>query len=69
MCGMTLQEFMEREKLDDAAFGALVGKDRSVVSRWRRGLTRPDWPMLPVIEKATRGDVTAQDFVHLEAAQ
>lgn len=60
---MKLAEYLEREGLTDAAFAALVRIDRSVVSRWRRGETRPDWCSLDRISAATRGEVTPNDFV------
>ncbi len=66
---MTLQEFMTANDLDDVTFGALVGKDRSTVSRWRRGETKPSWNEFPLISRVTKGRVTANDFVVPEAAQ
>jgi transcriptional regulator with XRE-family HTH domain len=59
---MTLAEFMELEKLTDAGLAEKVGRDRSNVTRWRRGDTKPDFEALVAIEKITGGKVTALDF-------
>ncbi len=59
---MTLAEFMEIEKLTDASLAEKVGRDRSNVTRWRRGDTKPDFEALVAIEKMSGGKVTASDF-------
>jgi transcriptional regulator with XRE-family HTH domain len=59
---MTLAEFMELENLTDAGLAEKVGRDRSNVTRWRRGDTKPDFEALVAIEKITGGKVTALDF-------
>lgn len=64
---MTLAEFMETEKLTDASLAEKVGRDRSNVTRWRRGDTKPDFDALVAIEKISGGKVTALDFARAEA--
>lgn len=59
---MRLSDYMDNKALTDAAFAEMVGRDRSQVTRWRRGQTRPDWAALARIEEATAGAVTAKDF-------
>ena len=49
--------------LTDAAFGSLVGLSQSQISRIKRGKSRPSWEALAAIEKATKGKVTAADFM------
>jgi transcriptional regulator with XRE-family HTH domain len=65
---MTLAEFMEIEKLTDASLAEKVGRDRSNVTRWRRGDTKPDFEALVAIEKMSGGKVTALDFSKENAA-
>lgn len=59
---MTLAEFMENEKFTDVSLAERIGRDRSNVSRWRRGDTKPDFDALVAIEKISGGKVTASDF-------
>lgn len=54
---ITLATYMEREGIDDAAFATLIGKDRTTVSRLRRGLIRPSLELAADIEKVTGGCV------------
>ena len=64
--GMTLSEFLDQHKMTDAQFAALVDRDRSTVTRWRNGATRPDWRALDAIAEATRGKVSALDFIPVQ---
>lgn len=64
---MLLAEWMNRQRVDDEELAAMlsqagVPRDRTGVSRYRRGLRRPDWPALEAIRRITRGKVTADDF-------
>ena len=59
---MDLAEFMKTEGLSDAELAFLVGRDRSNVTRWRRGNTKPDFDALVALEKISDGKVTARDF-------
>lgn len=69
LCGMKLIDYMKDKGLTDAAFGAKVGVDRATVSRWRRGVFRPDWDIIEKIEEATGGMVTAKDFVKPQSTE
>lgn len=64
---MKLHEFMKTANLSDAALAEQVSRDRSTVTRWRNGKSRPDYDALVALAKITKGKVTAADF--LEAAQ
>lgn len=59
---MDLAEFMKTEGLSDAALANKVGVDRSNVTRWRRGDTKPGFDALVALEKLSAGKVTARDF-------
>ena len=60
---MKLSNYMELAGLLDHDFAEIVGGDRSVVSRWRRGLAKPRWDAIAVIAEATKGAVTAEDWM------
>lgn len=60
---MTLDQFLSDQGMTNHAFGALVGRDASSISRLRRGETRPDWETVRLIYDATGGAVTANDFL------
>lgn len=65
---MKLADWMETTGTTDAGLAEKVKRDRSTVTRWRRGQTRPDWEALETIQHITKGAVTAVDFVAKEAA-
>jgi DNA-binding transcriptional regulator YdaS (Cro superfamily) len=54
---------MERKKIGDADFALLIGKDRSLVNRLRRGIVRPTLDVAAEIEALTGGEVTMQAWV------
>lgn len=60
---------MERKELGDADFAALIGKDRSLVNRLRRGEVRPTLEVAARIEEVTEGDVPMQAWVEPPADQ
>lgn len=60
---MTLASYMAAHEMKDADLAALIGVDRSTVSRWRTGVSRPDWPNLEQITRVTNGAVTVFDFM------
>lgn len=62
--GMTLSEFLASQNMTDAQFAELVNRDRSTVTRWRNGQTRPDWDAIAAIGAVTDGKVSALDFVN-----
>lgn len=55
-----LATYMEREEISDADFAALIGKDRSLVNRLRRGLVRPTLDVAAEIEAKTAGAIPMQ---------
>lgn len=61
--GMTLSEYLSERKITDEAFAAEVGISQSQISRLRRGISRPSWESVALIERATEGQVTASDFM------
>lgn len=59
--------------LDDEAMAKRVRTsklpcDRTQISRYRRGLRRPEWPTIERIVLITKDAVTANDWMKLEAA-
>ncbi len=63
---MKLDEFLTSRKLTDSAFGEMIGRSQSTISRIRRGETLPDWETVRRITEATNGAVMANDFVKKE---
>ncbi len=63
IAAMKLAAYMELTKTTDNELAEKVGRDRSTVTRWRLGETRPDWDAISLLEHATDGAVTARDFV------
>lgn len=59
---MKLSEYMESKALDDAAFAALVGCDRSTIFRIRKDQQKPSDPLKAEIAKATGGLVQPNDY-------
>lgn len=66
---MQLADYMAANKLDDAAIGALIGRSRVTVSRYRRKLEVPSSETIPLIVAATGGAVTANDLLGIETSQ
>jgi predicted transcriptional regulator len=67
---MQLAEWMQRKNLGDQAMADLIGDvDRSMVSRYRRRTHRPSWSVVLRIIEITGGEVTADDFLTVEAAE
>lgn len=60
---MRLREYLDRERLSNGEFAKLVGVSDSLVSRWLSGQKRPSLDTLEAIRNATRGAVTAEDFM------
>lgn len=54
---------MERKNIGDAEFAALIGKDRSLVNRLRRGDVRPTLDVAAKIEAVTDNEVPMQAWV------
>jgi hypothetical protein len=66
---MHLSAYMTLKKLDDDTVAAGISRSRVTVSRIRRRKVRPDWETIKEIETFTGGEVTANDFAQLEAAE
>lgn len=71
---MKLAEFMEDRGLDDEAMAALVRADgvtkcdRTQMSRYRRGVRRPEWNVIARIRVVTDDAVTGADWEVLSEA-
>ena len=65
---MRLSDYLKAADLDDAKFAALVGVNRSTISRLRRTNQRPSYQTVNAIAVATGGQVTADDFWLSEVA-
>jgi transcriptional regulator with XRE-family HTH domain len=66
---MKLSEYLDREGLSQAAFAERSGLSTGTVSMLARGKTWLSRVAAHRIEKASGGEVTASDFVHVEAAE
>ena len=60
---MTLEQYMEKKGIKDAEFAERIGKDRSLVSRYRRGEVIPSLDVIARIEAATAKAVSFRDFL------
>lgn len=65
---MHLSDYMKKHDLSDDQVADLIKRSRPTVSRIRRGLVRPDWETIEALKRVTDGAVTADDFLHLQAA-
>jgi len=54
---------MKRENVNDAQFAALVGIDRTLVNRLRRGKVKPTLKVAAEIEAKTGGGVPMQSWL------
>jgi transcriptional regulator with XRE-family HTH domain len=59
---MKLADYLKRSDLDDAAFAALIGCDRTTVTRIRNGTHRPSDPLKERIAQETGGLVRPDDY-------
>lgn len=65
---MTLNQWLDTQPgLTLAAFGERIDATHSTVSRLRRGLMLPAWPMMLRILRATGGQVTPDSFIPADA--
>lgn len=62
---MHLSQYMEWKKLGDAEVASRIGVDRATVSRIRRRIVRPDWATIALLNRMSRGAITANDFTEL----
>lgn len=65
---MKLSTYMQMANIKDAQLAEKVGRERSTVTRWRRGETKPDFDAMMALEKVTEGAVTYRDFANAETA-
>lgn len=65
---MRLNEWMTETGTTDDALAALVGVDRSTISRIRRGARVPSFATMQAICEATGGRVQPNSFFGLPAA-
>jgi transcriptional regulator with XRE-family HTH domain len=66
---MTLKEWLAEKEMSDAAFARLSGiGQRALVQKYRHGRQFPSPENLLRIRKATKGKVTADDFVDEQTA-
>lgn len=60
---MKLQTYLTKHGIADPEFAKKIGKDRSLVSKYRRGKAKPSIDVIAKIEAATSRAVTFRDFV------
>lgn len=66
-----LDTYLSGEGIKDAEFADRIGRDRSMVSKLRRGIVKPTIDLAAKIEEQTGGAVTMQSWartVALDAA-
>lgn len=71
---MRLSVWMASTDIGDEALAAQVRGhgspcDRSQISKYRRGLMRPNWQTIRALYEISRGAVSANDFLELGAAE
>ena len=54
---------MERKGVTDAQLAAIIGRDRTMVNRIKRGRVRPTLDLAAAIESATGGEVPIQSWL------
>ncbi len=62
---MHLRDWLEREGLNYPQFGVMIERSAQAVQRYASGDRIPDRDTMPRVVKATRGEVTANDFYDL----
>lgn len=62
-----LDAYLDRNGIKDAEFAPKIGRDRSMVSKLRRGIVRPTIDLAAVIERETDGNVPMKAWVDLDA--
>lgn len=61
---MQLAAYLKQHGIDDEAFAALIGRDRSTVWRLRNG-SKPSPSLMETIAEVTKGTVLPNDFFDL----
>lgn len=65
---MTLSEFLSSSRLSHADFAGQIGVSKEAVRLWVTGARTPRPAAMSQITKATKGSVTANDFVPADEA-
>jgi transcriptional regulator with XRE-family HTH domain len=63
MPNMTLDQFLTKKRISTTEFADKIGMHQTSIWRIRNGKQRPDWDAVERIMAATKGAVTANDFV------
>jgi transcriptional regulator with XRE-family HTH domain len=58
-----LSTYMTENKIKDAEFASLVGRDRTIVNKWRNGKLAPTLDDAAKIEQVTSGHVPMKCWV------
>jgi transcriptional regulator with XRE-family HTH domain len=58
-----LDAYLERNGIKDAEFAPRIGRDRSMVSKLRRGIVRPTLDLAATIEAETHGEVPMRSWL------
>lgn len=58
-----IARYLADQKMTDAEFANLVGRNRTTVLRWRQGKIYPSFAMAAVIQRVTGGAVKVSDFI------
>lgn len=59
---MKLSDWMAKNGVSDDQMAEKCAVDRVTISRIRRDVNRPSWPLITKIKTITNGAVTADDF-------
>ena len=65
---MTLDEWLRDEGLDDMAAAVRLRRNRTTISRLRRGKLMPSLALAADIERESGGQVSLADWMKLDAA-
>lgn len=65
---MKLAHWLARENRTDAWLAERVGRDRSIITRIKRGDALPSVEVAAAIQRLTGGEVTATDYERRQAA-
>ena len=60
---MKLHEYLLLKGMTDSEFSVRLGKDRSVITKYRLGTVTPPLEVIADIERASNGAVSFRDFL------
>lgn len=66
---MKLADYISSTATTREDFAAVIGVDVASVCRYINGTRRPKWDVIATIKQVTGGQVTADDFLELEAEE